>query len=98
MSELPLLAGVEGYAKAGFVTGGGKRNASHFGEFVAVSRPLEPWQLDVLYDPQTSGPLLAAVDPSHAATLVAAFREAGEPIWIVGEAAAGTAGGIEIDL
>ena len=97
MSELPLLPGLEGYAKAGLVTGGGKRNASHFGGFVAVSRPLESWQLDLLYDPQTSGPLLAAVDPSHVGTLVAAFRAAGEPMWIVGEAVAGTEGGITIE-
>ena len=96
MSDLPLLPGVAGYAKAGIVTGGARRNASHYGGFVATSRPLEPWQLDVLYDPQTSGPLLAAVEPTHAGTLVAAFRAAGEPVWIVGEAVAGTEGGIEI--
>ena len=80
MSDLPLLPGTETYAKAGLVTGGGKRNVEHYGRFVATTRPLPPWQLDVLYDPQTSGPLLAAVDPSHAATLVAAFRAAGEPV------------------
>src|SRR5882672_4942962 len=96
LSELPLLPGLEGYARAGLVTGGGKRNASHFGGFVAIARPIEPWRLDVLYDPQTSGPLLAAVDPSHAGTLVAAFRGAGEPVWSVGEAVVGTEGGIEI--
>jgi selenide,water dikinase len=97
MSELPLLPGVEGYATAGIVTGGAKRNASHYGAFVAFAHPLPAWQLDVLYDPQTSGPLLAAVDPSHAPTLVAAFRAASEPVWIVGEAFSGTEGGIEIE-
>jgi len=97
MDALPLLPGVEGYAKAGLVTGGGQRNEAYFGGFVAVSIPLERWKHEILYDPQTSGPLLAAVDPAHADTLVAAFREAGEPVWIVGEAVTGAAGDIEID-
>jgi selenide, water dikinase len=97
MSGLPLLPGVERYADAGYVTGGAKRNASHYGAFVTLARSFPSWQLEVLYDPQTSGPLLAAVDPSHAAKLVDAFRSAGEPVWIVGEAFAGPEGGIEIE-
>jgi len=96
MSELPLLPGAEDYAKAGLVTGGAKRNASHYGPFVAGADSLAPWQLEILYDPQTSGPLLAAVDPAHAGTIVAAFRAAGEPVWIVGEAFDGIEGGIEV--
>jgi selenide,water dikinase len=96
MSELPLLSGVEGYASAGLVTGGAKRNASHYGAFVSFARPLPPWQLDVLYDPQTSGPLLAAVEASRVGELVSAFRAVGEPVWIVGEAFDGTPGAIEI--
>jgi selenide,water dikinase len=96
MSDLPLLPGVEAYATAGNLTGGANRNASHYGAFVTFARALPRWQQDVLYDPQTSGPLLAAVAPSHAGTLVDAFRAASEPVWIVGEAFAGNEGGIEI--
>jgi selenide,water dikinase len=96
MSELPLLPGAEGHAKAGLVTGGAKRNEAYYGTFVTLKYELARWQLEILYDPQTSGPLLAAVDASHAGALVAAFRAAGEPVWIVGEAFDGTEGGIEI--
>ena len=96
VNELPLLPGAEGYAKAGLITGGGKRNEEYYGTFVATTRPLERWQSEILYDPQTSGPLLAAVDPSHADALVAAFRAAGEPLWVVGSVVAGKAGGVEI--
>jgi selenide,water dikinase len=96
MNDLPLLPGTEGYAKAGLVTGGGKRNEAYYGAFVATTRPIERWQSEILYDPQTSGPLLAAIDRAHAEPLVAAFRSAGEPVWIVGEAVLGAAGGIEI--
>jgi selenide,water dikinase len=96
LDGLPLLPGTEAYAKAGFVTGGGKRNEGYYGAFVSSTRTLERWQTDVLYDPQTSGPLLAAVDASHAGTLVAAFRAAGEPVWVVGVVTDGREGGIEI--
>jgi selenide,water dikinase len=93
---LPLLPNVESYARAGHLPGGGKRNAAHYAPFFTAARPLEDWQRDLLYDPQTSGPLLAAVDPAAADAIVGAFRAAGEPVWVVGEAVAGRAGGIEI--
>ena len=96
VNDLPLLPGVEAHACAGVATGGAKRNESYFRSFVTTLRPVKGWQVDLLYDPQTSGPLLAAVDPSHAVALVAAFRAAGEPVWIVGEAVTGRSGGIEI--
>ena len=96
MGELPLLPGAEGYAQAGLVTGGAKRNQAYYGKFVAMQRRLPDWQTEILYDPQTSGPLLAAVDASHAESLVAAFGAAGEPVWLVGEAVEGREGGIEI--
>jgi selenide,water dikinase len=96
LDKLPLLPGAETYAKAGLVTGGGKRNVEYYGAFVTAARPVAPWQSEILYDPQTSGPLLAAVDPAEADALVAAFRAANEPLWVVGVAAAGAEGGIEI--
>ena len=96
ITALPLLPGAEGYARAGLVTGGGKRNEAYYGPFVATTRPIERWQTEILYDPQTSGPLFAAVDRAHADTLVAAFRSAGEPVWIVGEVVSGNEGRIEI--
>jgi selenide,water dikinase len=96
LDKLPLLPGAETYAKAGLVTGGGKRNVEYYGAFVKAARAVAPWQSEILYDPQTSGPLLAAVDPAEADALAAAFRAANEPLWVVGVAAAGTEGGIEI--
>jgi selenide,water dikinase len=96
LDALPLLAGTEAHAKAGCVTGGGKRNEGYYGAFVSIRRPIESWQREVLYDPQTSGPLLAAVAPENAEAVVAAFRSAQEPVWVVGDVVAGTEGGIEI--
>lgn len=93
---LPLLPGTEPYANAGHLTGGAKRNEAFYAPFFSAARPLEAWHLAVLHDPQTSGPLLAAVDPSAADAVVAAFRAAGEPVWVAGEAVGGRAGGIEV--
>ena len=97
MDALPLLPGAEAHAKAGLITGGGARNEAFYGAFVTTARELPRWQTEILYDPQTSGPLLAAVDPSRAEALVAAFRAVGEPVWVVGTAVAGREGGIAIE-
>jgi selenide,water dikinase len=96
VDALPLLPGAERYAKAGLLTGGGKRNESYYRSFVTAGRTIERWKFDLLYDPQTSGPLLAAVDPSQAANVIAAFQSAGEPLWVVGEAKTGPGGTIEL--
>jgi selenide,water dikinase len=96
VDDLPLLPGARGYAESGFITGGAKRNESYYAPFVTMRRELPPWQTDILHDPQTSGPLLAAIDPAHVDALVAAFRAAGEPVWVVGQAVAGAAGGIDL--
>jgi len=96
VDALPLLPGAESYAKAGLTTGGGKRNESYYGSFVSAGRTIERWMMDLLYDPQTSGPLLAAVDPSQAAKVIASFQSAGEPLWVVGEAKTGPGGTIEL--
>ncbi len=93
---LPLLPGVAGYAEAGHLPGGGRRNAAYYGSFVSTARTLQPWQTDLLYYPQTSGPLLAAVDPALADAMAEAFSSSGEPLWRVGLAVAGREGGIEI--
>jgi selenide,water dikinase len=96
IDALPMLPGVEGYANAGLVTGGAARNQAYYEAFVVATRAFPPWQREILYDPQTSGPLLAAVDPAAADAIVAAFRAQGEPLWVVGEAVPESIGGIEI--
>lgn len=93
---IPLLPGVERYARAGHLTGGGDRNAEFYGPWMSETKGLEPWQRQVLWDPQTSGGLLAAVDPAAATGLLDALRAAAEPVHVVGEAVAGRAGEIEI--
>jgi selenide,water dikinase len=93
---LPLLPGAVDHAKAGIATGGGQRNLDYYGDRVEYRASFEVWQLALLFDPQTSGPLLAAVDPGAVDAVVAKLRAQGEPVWIVGEAIPGPAGSIEM--
>jgi selenide,water dikinase len=64
-ASVPLLAGALELA-ADNIPGGGLTNAQHFGPEVQVSPGVSNDLLVVLHDPQTSGGLLASVDPAHA--------------------------------
>ena len=71
-------------ASQGILPEGMYRNRS-FAECRVDPGEAELWQQDLLYDPQTSGGLLFAVDPADAATLEQELRAAGLPASIVGE-------------
>jgi selenide,water dikinase len=74
---LPLYPGVRGTAEAGVRTGGDGRNRAYLGDRFHSSAG--PGLEAVTVDPQTSGGLLAAVNPADAATLV------GAGWWDIGE-------------
>jgi selenide,water dikinase len=74
--RVPLLPGVLDLVE-GNVPGGGRTNASHFGERTDVNPGLDPSLLQVLYDPQTSGGLLVAVHPANADRAAEALAQAG---------------------
>lgn len=95
-TAVPLLPGAARYAASGFVTGGSSRNRAFYGAWTDVHRPLEDADRALLHDPQTSGGLLAAVDPAAVDAVLARFREAGEPVHRIGEARSGPPGRIEI--
>jgi selenide,water dikinase len=69
-SALPLYPGALAAADAGVRTGGDARNRAHLEAHVRSSAPagLEA----IAYDPQTSGGLLAAIDPGDVAVLAGA--------------------------
>jgi selenide,water dikinase len=75
-AAVPLLPDVLQLARRNR-PGGGANNESHFGPRVTCERPLDDDLHAVLYDPQTSGGLLAAVAPSHAEAALAALSAAG---------------------
>jgi selenide,water dikinase len=91
---VPMLPGAELYARRGFVPGGTGRNESYYEAFVTYRRPLAEWERALLFDPQTSGGLFAAVAPSAARAIVADLEAAGEPVFRIGRAVAGEPGAI----
>jgi selenide,water dikinase len=88
-ASVPLLSGARELVE-GNIPGGGRTNAQHFGPGVqfAVELPLDLVQL--LHDPQTSGGLLASVDPRHAHAARAAMSAAGVEAYVIGRAIAHT--------
>ena len=93
---VPRLAGAMDYADMGLVTGGGRRNREHYGAHVAFDGELLQPELEVLYDPQTSGGLLIAVDRAHADPTQHLFEHAKEPLWRIGVVMEGPPGRIVV--
>jgi selenide,water dikinase len=87
--RMPLLPGALEYATQGIVTGGASRNRSHLQDKVTFSGKVSEEMRQILFDPQTSGGLLLAVDPEKAAEVEAGFAAAELPVWRVGEVVEG---------
>ena len=60
LADVPILSAARHLAQAGYVTGASARNWTSIGEFVDLAPGVEPWQRNLLTDPQTSGGLLVA--------------------------------------
>jgi selenide, water dikinase len=76
---VPVLEGVEDLVERGFVPGGTQRNESYFSSFVSFDPNVPPWIRTVLFDAQTSGGLLMAVDEDRHEDLLARLKERGTP-------------------
>jgi len=82
-AAVPLLEGARDLARLNR-SGGLGTNEDFFRAGVVVERPIDPDILALLYDPQTSGGLLATVDPARVDDLAAAFSAAGVPGVLIG--------------
>jgi selenide,water dikinase len=83
VDAVPLLAGALDLVE-GHMSGGGKTNIQHFGSDVSTGSGLDARRVQLLYDPQTSGGLLAAVAPSNAAETLRALAESGVSAQAIG--------------
>ena len=84
-AAVPLLEGARELV-SGNVPGGGRTNRQHFGARITIDPTVEPSIADLLFDPQTSGGLLVAIDPAAAEAAIGALRAAGVPAVGIGEA------------
>jgi selenide,water dikinase len=78
--------------RAGVTTGCTKGNRAHVEAHLELARGLAPEQLELLFDPQTSGGLLLAVPAANAGPLVAELAAAGHRAAAIGEVLRGPAG------
>lgn len=75
LGALPVLPGVREAANMGLIPAGAYGNRERYGAHVSIPQCADAaFASDVLFDPQTSGGLLMAVDPDAADELVARAR------------------------
>jgi selenide,water dikinase len=77
LNQLPVLPGVIDLIDQGFFTGASDRNWEGYGADVHIEDHLPPYTKTLITDPQTSGGLLVAVDPSSVDLVLAQFKNAG---------------------
>ena len=75
-ARVPILDGARELAR-GNTPGGARTNRDHFETGVRIKTDVDPALVDLLYDPQTSGGLLAAVAPAHAESVMSGLASAG---------------------
>ena len=94
-AQVPLIEGALALVR-GNIPGGGRTNRDHFSGAVTVASDVNPDIVDLLYDPQTSGGILAAVEAAHGPAVIAALTAASVSAAQVGHAR--PAGGARISI
>lgn len=91
---LPFLPGARAYGQQWIFPGGASTNERSFRSQVRFASTLAHWQRMMLFDPETSGGMLAAVHANVAQDFVKKMRAAGEEAWIIGDVVEGR--GLEV--
>ena len=82
--SLPAFREAREHAAMGFLPGGLQRNRDHWKATLRAAAGIDPFIVDLVCDPQTSGGLLLAIDPGVADALVAAMRDVDVPAVAIG--------------
>lgn len=93
-ADIPFVPGAGQYADMWLFPAGTGRNRSAYGAHVSFAPAVPEPMRHLLFTPETSGGLLAAVAPERIDGLLEAFRRANEPVWVVGAVVPGA--GIEV--
>ena len=85
-ATLPIIANALELAKSGYVTGASDRNWDGYGKDISIDAKFGDVEHNLLTDPQTSGGLLVACDPSAVDKVLAIFKAEGfDDAKIIGE-------------
>jgi len=90
-AAVPLLPDARRFALEGVTTGGGGRNRAQLGDRVSIAPGLDEGLVTLLFDPQTSGPLLIAVAAADAERLRATVEAEAGGCWRIGHVEPGPA-------
>ena len=89
-ATLPIIANVLELAKAGYVTGASERNWDGYGSDISIDARFGDVERNLLTDPQTSGGLLVACDPSAVDKVLSIFNAEGfDDATVIGEMTTG---------
>jgi selenide,water dikinase len=94
IKRIPFLPGAEEYADMWLFPAGTAHNQTAYADHVRFAPGVTEELQQLLYTPETSGGLLAAVPPERLEDLKASFQQAGEALWVIGEVLEGQ--GIEV--
>ncbi len=95
LDAVPLHPHVSEYIEAGFVPGGTLRNRKFRSSHIDNLEACTEGELNLLFDPQTSGGLLFTIAPTHCGVLEERFRTAGTTLCCIGSVTA-RAGVVEV--
>ena len=84
-AAVPLLEGARALV-AGNVPGGGRTNRQHFGGRIVIDSVVPSDVVDLLFDPQTSGGLLVAIEAGLTTVAIDRLRADGVPAVVIGRA------------
>ncbi len=88
--RIPFVSCAARYAAAYTFPGGAADNRLYFQERVDFAEGISENQMMLLFDPQTSGGLLMAVDAERLPDLLRRAQEVGQPLWEIGEVTSGS--------
>ena len=83
LEQIPYIPEAYGYAEEFYITAAGQRNRNHVGEQVVFDQVPFPME-EILFDPQTSGGLLAAINPADGIKALEEIKKLGLPCGLVG--------------
>jgi selenide,water dikinase len=75
--DVPVIPEALDYVRQGIYTGASTRNWTGYGSEITLGQGVEEWQQRLFADPQTSGGLLVACEPSIEAEVLALFHAQG---------------------
>lgn len=85
LKSIPFLEGALEYVKQGHIPGGSADNKLYFGERVSFDPGIDDYEQMLLFDAQTSGGLLLALQPGKLEGFMSRAAEEDQGVWLVGE-------------